>query len=55
MTNIFTKEQINKIIDMYKENVDIDSIMTEFNTNEHYIREVLKEYQVDRQYNTFSE
>lgn len=55
MTNIFTKEQINKMIDMYKENIDIDSIIVEFNTNEHYIREVLKEYQIDRQYNTFSE
>ena len=55
MVNIFTKEQANKIIDMYKENIDVDSIMIEFNTNEHYIREVLKEYQVDRQYNTFSE
>lgn len=55
MTNIFTKEQIDKIIKMYKEKIDIDSIIAEFNTNEHYIREILKEYQVDRQYNTFSE
>lgn len=50
----FTIEQQNEIIDMYKNYIDIENIISKFNTEEHYIREVLKENQIDRTYNQFS-
>ena len=41
--SVFNLEQENDIIKMYKDNVDIDSIISKYNTEEHFIREVLKE------------
>lgn len=53
--NIFTKEEENRIIEMYKNNIGIDDIIKYFDTKEEFIRCVLKEKQVDRKYNSFTE
>ena len=53
--NIFTIEEENRIIDMYKNNTSIDDIVEYFDVDEKSIRLVLKKYQVDRRYNTFTE
>ena len=53
--NIFTKDEEQKIIEMYKNKVSIDDIINHFNSNERYIRIVLKNNAVDRVYNTFSD
>lgn len=55
MDNNFTIEEKLQIADMYRDNYTIDKIMEIMNYEEHYIREVLKEYELDRVYNTFSE
>ena len=55
MKNIFTIEQQNQIIEMYQNGIDVDNIVNYFNVEEHYIRIVLKEHQVDRHYNTLSD
>lgn len=55
MDNNFSQEQIDNIIDMYKNNIDIDTIIAKYNTDEHCVREVLKSNQVDRQYNKFAD
>ena len=52
--NIFTKDEEQKIIEMYKNKVSIDDIINHFNSNERYIRIVLKNNAVDRVYNTFA-
>ena len=52
--NTFTKDEQYKIIDMYENGVDIDKIINEFNSCERDIRIVLKDNNIDRQYNTFS-
>lgn len=54
MKKDFSQNEINKIIKMYKDNVDIDDIIGEFKTEEHWIRKVLKEKEIDRSYNQFS-
>ena len=53
--NIFTEDEENKIIEMYKNNICIDDIIKYFNTNEKYVRLILKANSLDRKYNTFSE
>lgn len=53
--NTFTSEEQYKIIEMYKNNIDIDDILSEFNSCERDIRIILKENSVDRKYNTFSD
>lgn len=53
--NIFTKEEENQIIDMYKDNISIDDIIEYFRATEESIRFVLKAHQIDRKYNTFTE
>lgn len=55
MNDIFTQEQIDEIIEMYLNNIPVDTIIDKFNTTEHYVRCVLKENQIDRQYNKFSD
>lgn len=55
MNDIFTKEQKEQIVIMYKDNVCIDNIISALNSNEHFIRAILKENQIDRRYNTFTE
>jgi len=52
---IFTKEKQKQIIDMYKDNVGIDEIISVLDCEERDIRTVLKEFQIDRVYNTFSQ
>jgi len=52
--DLFTNEDIDKIIEMYKADQNVDRIIEEFHTEEHNIRVVLKEFQVDRKYNTFN-
>ncbi len=53
--SIFNDKQEQDIIDKYQSNIDIDLIIKEYNTEEHFIREVLKDKQIDRKYNTFTE
>ena len=53
--SMFSLEQEDDIIKMYKNNVDIDNIISKYNTEEHFIREVLKEKQVDRKGNFFTD
>ena len=53
--NIFTKEEENQIIGMYKNNISIDDIIGDLNADEESIRFVLKTHQVDRKYNAFTE
>lgn len=55
MRSIFSQEQVDKIVDMYTVGIDIDSIISEFNTEEHFIREILKDKQLDRHYNSWSD
>lgn len=55
MIHNFSQEQVKEIIRMYKEGIDIDSIIEFFGTDEHNIRCVLKENQIDRVYNTFED
>lgn len=47
-------ELINKIIDSYKNGVDIEQIMLDLNLTESQIREVLKSKKIDRSYNSFT-
>ena len=51
MDKVFTQDNITKIIDMYKKGCCIEDIMKYFNSDEHNIRIVLKENQIDRKYN----
>ena len=51
----FTKEQEEQIIELYKTKINIENIINDFNCEEHDIRTVLKENQVDRIYNNFSQ
>lgn len=53
--NYFTEEEINLIIKMYQQGLNIDDIIKQFKSEESNVREILKFYQVDRQYNTFSQ
>jgi len=50
----FSEDEIKNIIDMYLQTEDIEKMMEEFNSNEHDLRIVLKNNQIDRKYNTFS-
>jgi hypothetical protein len=52
---ILTKEQEKQLIDMYKAGITIENIIEIFGCKERTLREVLKKYQIDRVYNTFSE
>lgn len=53
--SVFNQDQENDIIQMYKNKEPIDSIIEKYETEEHFIREVLKSNQIDRKYHTFSE
>lgn len=55
MNTIFNEKQQEEIINDYVNNVNIDDIIKKYNTDERSIRTILKEKQIDRQYNTFSE
>lgn len=55
MSNIFSQEQVDKIVDMYTAGIDVDSIISELNTEEHFIREILKDKQLDRHYNYWTD
>ena len=48
--SIFNDKQEKDIIDKYQSNIDIDLIIKEYNSEEHFIREVLKDKQIDRKY-----
>lgn len=52
--SVFNFNQEKDIIQMYKDKIPVDDIIIKYNTEEHAIRCVLKENQVDRKYNTFS-
>lgn len=53
--NIFTNEEIKQVIDMYKNNISIDDIITQFDVKERDIRIILKDNEIDRVYNNFSD
>ena len=53
--NIFTTNNVNQIIEMYKNNISIDDIIAYFCVEEKDVRKILKEYQIDRKYNNFSD
>lgn len=55
MDNIFSQEQINEIIEKYKSKINIDEICGFLNVDEHTIRIILKDNQLDRHHNWFSE
>ena len=55
MDNVFSQNEINKIISMYNDKQDIEAIMSELGSNEHYIREILKNNELDRHYNRWSD
>lgn len=50
-----SQTQVNQIINMYMNNIDIEIIMQTIHSNEKDIRTVLKEQQLDRHYNIFSD
>ena len=50
---VFSESVKNQIVEMYQAGAHIEDIMGEFIQHEHDIRAVLKERQIDRQYNTF--
>lgn len=52
--NIFTDKEVHQIIEMYKNNINIDDIMMFFGSQEKDIRYVLKTNSIDRVYNTFN-
>ena len=53
--NTFTQNQKEQIIKMYNDQIDIDTIINTFEFNEHDIRFILKENQIDRKYNAFTD
>ena len=55
MKSIFSQNEKQEIITMYKNKVEIDEIVSAFNTDEHYVRLILKEHEIDRHYNIWSE
>lgn len=55
MENNFSQNQKTDIVKMYNDNVAIDTIMEIYNSNEHDIRVVLKEFEADRHYNSWSD
>lgn len=55
MDNNFSQEQIDKIVDMYNNKISINVIMKELNSDEHCIREILKDKQLDRKPNRLSD
>lgn len=55
MDSIFSQEQINIIKDMYLSGAKVDSIITAFNTDEKRIRKILKDNELDRHYNIWSD
>ena len=52
--NIFSLEETDEIIDLYQKGTPIDQIVDKYNTYERNIRIVLKENQIDRKYNSFT-
>ena len=55
MDNTFSQEQAKQIIAMYQNGVDIDTIVSSFDSDEHMIREVLKYNRIDRGYRIWSD
>ena len=51
----FSKEDVNKIIEMYESEILIEEIMNFYKCEEHHIRLVLKENQIDRKYNKLNQ
>lgn len=51
----FTKEEKCKIIDMYKNKININDIITCCDAQENDVRSVLKDNSIDRVYNSFSD
>lgn len=54
MKTNFSQQEIQQIIDDYKNGISVNNIVSKNNTDEHYIRLILKKNQIDRQYNTFT-
>ena len=54
MKTDFSQDEQKQIINDYKNGVNINDIISKNDTDEHYIRLILKENQIDRQYNTFT-
>ena len=53
--SVFNQDQENDIIQMYKNKEPIDDIIKKYNTEEHFIREVLKDNSIDRKRTSFSD
>lgn len=53
--NIFTNEEIQDIINIYKETKDIDLLINKYHTSERYLRQILKENNIDRHYGYISD
>lgn len=53
--NIFTNEEIQDIINIYKETEDINLLIDKYHTSERYLRQVLKENKIDRHYGYISD
>lgn len=51
----FSQDEQNEIIEMYKNNVGVEDIIDIFKSDEQHIRKVLKAFEIDRQYNKFSQ
>jgi len=54
MKTYFSQTEQQQIITDYQNGIDIDLIIKNNDTDEHYIRLILKENQIDRKYNTFT-
>lgn len=54
MKTYFSQIEQQQIITDYQNGIDIDLIIKNNDTDEHYIRLILKENQIDRKYNTFT-
>lgn len=52
--NIFTKEEIQDIINTYKKTEDIDLLIDRYHTSERSLRQILKENKIDRHYGYIS-
>lgn len=55
MIKEFTQEQKDNIVRMYLNQNNVDEIIDVYQCEEHFVRELLKERQIDRVYNSFSE
>lgn len=51
----FTEDEKQDIIQMYKNENKMEEIIEKYNTDEHYVRLILKDHKIDRNYNRWSD